>query len=99
MALKVRITRRAHRDIAEVKSYILAYDRAAAERVRLAIVGAIDVLSEHGLAGPLSEVAGVRVKLVPPYRYRVYYRVTAECVEILHVRHTSQRAPDPSEVI
>jgi toxin ParE1/3/4 len=33
----------------------------------------------------------VRMKVVRRYRYKIFYRVTGETVEILHVRHTSRR--------
>jgi toxin ParE1/3/4 len=35
----------------------------------------------------------VRVVSLVRYPYRVFYRVTEEAIEILHIHHTSRRAP------
>lgn len=99
MALKVRFTRRAQSDIAKIRVHILQHDQAAAERVRRAVVASIVRLSEHGLIGRQSELPGVRIKLVPRYPFKIYYRATPDSVQILHVRHTARREPDPGEVI
>lgn len=98
MALKVRLTRRAQSDIASIRDYIVRHDPQAAERVRLAIVGAIDLLSERPKTGPMSDEPGVRLKVLTPYPYWIYYRVTADSVVILHVRHTARRGPEPGEI-
>jgi toxin ParE1/3/4 len=99
VTLKVRFTRRAQKDVVEIKDYILRHDKHAADRVRRAIVRAVDALGKHSMMAPESEIPTVRIKLVPPYPNRVYYRVTPDCIQILHVRHTARREPDPSEVI
>ena len=39
----------------------------------------------------LPERTAVRVKLVARYRYRIFYAVIDETVEVLHIRHTSRR--------
>ena len=59
----------------------------------------MDLLIVHPMIGPESDEPGVRIRLVTPYPYRVYYRIKPDAVEILHVRHTARREPDPSEVI
>jgi toxin ParE1/3/4 len=99
MALKVRLTPRAQRDIESIRNYLLQHNSRAAEKVRLAIIGAVDVLSKNPMMGPPSDEPGIRIKLVPPLPYRIYYRASSLSIEILHVRHTARREPDPSEVI
>jgi hypothetical protein len=36
---------------------------------------------------------GVRVVPLIRYPYKVFYRVTADAVEILYIQHTARRAP------
>ncbi len=98
MALSVRITRRAARDIAEIRTFILRSDRASAEKVRRSIVQAIELLADYPHIGPMTEIPQLRMKLVPPLPYRIYYRVTPDAVEVLHVRHTARQAPGFDEL-
>jgi plasmid stabilization system protein ParE len=35
--------------------------------------------------------AGIRVKILGRYRYKIFYRVDADAVEIIHVRHSARR--------
>ena len=60
-------------------------------------------LEEHSPAGarnvhPLSyqrtDDSDIRVHVVRRYRYKIFYNVTGETVEIIHVRHTSRRSWD-----
>ncbi len=98
MALKIRITRRAQRDISEIRDYILKHDKRAAERVRLAIVKAVDLLVSHSFIGPPTDEPGIRLKLVSQLPYRIYYRIRHDRLEVLHVRHTARRQPEPGEL-
>ncbi len=98
MALKVRITQRAKLDIAEIRSYIQQHDKHAAERVRLSIVQAIDLIAEYSSMGPATDEPGVRLKLVSRFPYRIYYRVREDQLEILHIRHTARKGPSPGDL-
>ena len=99
MKLRVRISLRASRDINEIKDYLIERDPTAAEKVRQHILRAIDLVSEYPLVGPKTEISDVRVKLVKPFPYRIYYRVTAGFLDILHVRHMARQVPGPDEIV
>ena len=94
---RIKITQRARRDITGIRDYIAARDKQAAERVRLRIVHAIDLLAEHPFIGRMSDEPGVRIKITPPYPYKIYYRVHEDEVDILHVRHMARDEPEPGE--
>ena len=64
---------------------------AALVRKIEATVGLIERYPRAGRA--LSRRAAVRVLPIGKYPYRVYYHVVGDDVEILHIRHTSRRAP------
>ena len=44
-------------------------------------------------ARQVAERPGVRVVPLVRYPYKIFYRVTLEAVEVLHVRHTARREP------
>ena len=98
MPHRVRLTARAKRDIADIRSYFASDDKRAAERVRQQILHAISLLADYPLIGTASDEAQVRVKLVRHYPYRIYYRVMGDVIEILHVRHTARKEPDPQDL-
>jgi toxin ParE1/3/4 len=44
-------------------------------------------------ARQVAQRPGVRVIPLVRYPYKIFYRVTAEAVEILHIRHDARREP------
>lgn len=44
-------------------------------------------------AQEVAERPGVRVVPLVRYPYKIFYRVTTEAVEILHIRHVARRQP------
>jgi toxin ParE1/3/4 len=61
-------------------------------RVAVARIGAWPQSAQE-----IAERPGVRVLPLTPYPYRLFYRVTTENVEVLHVRHAALRAPWAAE--
>ena len=57
-----------------------------------AIYAGIQLIGEQPLASPKTDVPHVRAKVVRRYRYKIFYAIVPDGVEILHIRHTS-RAP------
>ncbi|MBN9023685.1 MAG: type II toxin-antitoxin system RelE/ParE family toxin [Rhizobiales bacterium] len=94
--MRVRFTRRAARDLAEIGDYIAVEDPDAAARVRDAIVGAIDRVARHPHLGIKNVRApDLRSCLAIPFPYRIHYRVRDGSISIVHVRHTSRREWNP----
>lgn len=78
-------SRRAQSDLAGIRGYVGRFAPLAAQRLALRLVTAAESLSEHPLRG--RAIGGGRRALMalPPYQIR--YRVTAETVEIVAIRH------------
>lgn len=94
--MKVRFTRRAARDLAEIGDFIAAEDPAAAARVGKAIIGAIERVARHPHLGIKNARApDLRSCLAIPFPYRIHYRVQDGLTSIVHVRHTSRREWTP----
>lgn len=99
MGLKVRFDLQAKRDLQDIRSYLVTQAGDwAAERVRLELKRRIAMLAERPLAGVATDIAHVRVLLPTRYPYRIYYVLRDDTVVILHIRHTSRRSPDASDL-
>jgi plasmid stabilization system protein ParE len=91
--MKVVYSPRAIRDL----NRIAGYYTAVAERHVAAAVGAriehvINRLAVNPFSAQrLTKRPGVRVALVLRYPYKIFYRVSGDTIEILHIRHTARR--------
>jgi plasmid stabilization system protein ParE len=70
--MKLRLTRRAAQDLAELADYIRARNPAAAERVRASILDALRNLAAFPQIGRPQSVAGVRKIVTRKYPYLIY---------------------------
>src|SRR5436305_1031349 len=92
--MKVVFTDAALEDLRSIAAYLAAnYPSAAAaidRRLRLVIarIARWPESSQRVIERP-----GVRVAPLVRYPYHVFYRITADAVEILNIHHTSRRAP------
>ncbi len=86
--LPVVWTAEAERELEAIRAYIGAFNPLAAQRMSLRLIAAADSLGElsgrHRAAGHAREMVAVR-----PYVIR--YRVVADCIVILRVRHGARR--------
>jgi toxin ParE1/3/4 len=84
---------RAIRDLEHIaKYYRLVSDPKVAAALTERIEQVIDRIAQRPRTAP--RVAGrrdVRVALVLPYPYKVFYRERDDVVEILHIRHMARR--------
>ncbi|HEX4111735.1 MAG TPA: type II toxin-antitoxin system RelE/ParE family toxin [Stellaceae bacterium] len=90
--MKIRYTPRARNDIDDIYDYIAQQSPGGARRVLQALLDGVAFAAKFPEASVRTENPAVRVKTVLRYRYRIFYRVSGETVEILHVRHASRRA-------
>lgn len=92
--MKVVFTDGAVADLRSIAAYLAAnYPSAAVtveRRLRL-VIARIARWPES--ARRVIERPDVRVVPLVRYPYRVFYRITEETVEILHIHHTSRQAP------
>ena len=90
--MKVRFSRQANADLREIRAYHEQGGRAAAMRVRDAILSAIERLRLRPAIGIRNaDAPAIRSKLLVGYPYRIHYRVRDGALEVLHIRHTERR--------
>jgi plasmid stabilization system protein ParE len=89
--MRVRYTPRARGDIEGIWRYIEERSPSGAGNVLKAIYAGVQFIAEYPEASERTDDPSVRVKVVRRYRYRIFYRIIDDRIEILHVRHTSRR--------
>jgi toxin ParE1/3/4 len=89
--VRVRWLRRALANLDAEAEYIAVDDRAAAGRVVLRILRAVELLKKNPALGRAGRVAGTRELVVAGTPYIVPYRVRGEAVEILRVFHATRK--------
>jgi len=94
--LRIRWTERATRDLDAIEAYIETDDPAAAVRVILRILGAVEHLADHPHLGHPGRVEGTRELVIAQLPYIVPYRVRGNVLEILRVLHAAMRWPERS---
>jgi len=87
---------RALRDLEGIGAYLLQRSPTGAGNVLAAIRSSINTLGYFPEIGPLVDDAGHRRMSVPRYPYVIFYRIEADDLLILHIRHTSRRPIDPA---
>jgi toxin ParE1/3/4 len=88
--MRLRFTPRAQRDIEKIYAYLHQRSPSGAYKVSIAIYAATQFIAERPKASPLTEKPNVRVKVLRRYRYKIFYHVVGDAVEVLHVRHMSR---------
>jgi len=92
--MRVRWTRPALADIAEIHDYIAAENPFAANSVVRRIRQEAGSLDEHPMIGRPGRVSGTRELVLRQLPYVLAYRNGKDAVDILAVIHTSRRWPD-----
>ena len=90
--MKLRFTRRAVDNIAELADYIRARNAEAAEAVRTAIYDSLANLLVFPNVGRQQTTEGVRKLVTRKYSYLIYYTVdeVAEEIVVLSVKHSAR---------
>ncbi len=92
--MKIRWTGRALAAVANLHEYIAKDNPSAADQMRDRVLGFVETkLADHPSIGRPGRVDGTRESVVHP-SYIIVYRVKAQTVEILTVRHVAQKWPD-----
>jgi plasmid stabilization system protein ParE len=90
-ALRIVWSARSARDLAGIRAYIGQFAPLAAQRFALRLIGTVESLAAHPKRGRLVRGEVRELVIVAPYIVR--YRVTAQAVEVIRIRHGAQR-PD-----
>jgi plasmid stabilization system protein ParE len=78
-------------DIDAIHRYLEERSPSGARSVLRAIYASVQLIAEHPLSYQRTDDPDIRVHVVQRYRYKIFYSVVGEAVEIIHVRHTSRR--------
>jgi len=94
--MKLRFTRRAAQDLADIAEHIRVDNPSASVRVRASILNTIETLIRFPRLGRPQTVAGVRKLFTRRYSYAVYYVADAAANEIviLTIRHSARKPSD-----
>ena len=89
--MRLRYRAQALADIDAIQRYLEERSPSGARSVLRAIYASIQLIAEHPLSYQRTDDPDIRVHVVRRYRYKVFYSVAGDAVEIIHVRHTSRR--------
>jgi addiction module RelE/StbE family toxin len=91
--MKVRFTRPAQRDLAQIHAYVSKDSPYIASRLVARLVERARQLADHPFEGRETDEPNVRVIIAPRLRYFIFYTVAENEIHITHVRHTSRQRP------
>ena len=91
--MKVRFTRPAQHDLAQIHAYISQDSPEIASRVVARLIERSQKLAESPFEGRETDEPSVRVIVAPRLRYLIFYTIASDEVHITHIRHTSRRRP------
>ena len=91
--MKVRYTERAY--LQQILDFLRTRSPKGAANVLTRIETALEGLLEQPLMGHATDVVDVRVLFVGRYPYKIFYRLSGNDLEIVHIRHTARR---PNEI-
>ena len=88
--MRVKYTATALAEIEDILSYIAKDNPLAAHEVSVVLREAIDRLIHFPRMAIETDVPGVRVAPLLPYRYLIFFSVADDCLVIRNVRHSAQ---------
>ena len=91
--MKVRLTKRAVRDLVGISDYIAQHSPAAANRVSRSILKSVETLALFPRVGSRQNIPGVRKLVTRQYSYLVYYVIddANSEVQVLAIQHPSRQ--------
>lgn len=88
--MNIRLTQRANRDLHQISKYFTERDPVVASAIFTSLDRIFSHLQTMPLLGRATDIQSVRCIVVPRYPYKVFYRLTADTIEVLTIFHTSQ---------
>lgn len=76
----------------QIFDYLRKRSPSGARNVLASIRATIVELGEQPYSGYATDDPDVRVRFIDRYLYKIFYRVRADSVEIIHIRHTARRS-------
>jgi toxin ParE1/3/4 len=91
--MKVRFTRPAQRDLAQIHAYISQDSPDIASRFVARLIERSRKLADNPFEGRETDESNTRVIAAPRLRYLIFYTIAVDEIHITHIRHTSRRRP------
>jgi plasmid stabilization system protein ParE len=92
--LKVRWTRRAHRQLEQALTYVAEENPIAAGQIAQSIYASVQLLADNPTIGRPGRVAGTREWVVDGTPYLIGYSLQFDQLVILTLLHSKQQWPD-----
>jgi plasmid stabilization system protein ParE len=90
--MKVEYSKRAVADIRKLSAHSLAFGDVVARALEARIQAVVEQVRTHPESRPaVIQRPGVRVALLGPYPYKLFYRILPDRIRIVHIRHTARR--------
>jgi len=89
--MKVRYRALALADIESIFAYLNERSPGGARNVLRAIRDAVAEIAAYPQSGLQTSAGDIRVKILGRYRYKIFYSVGEDSIEIIHVRHAARR--------
>lgn len=86
------LTQRAHCDLEEIDDYLSRRNPKAAREFIIRVIEVFVLLAQHPEAGRRRPELKVGVRSFPLRNHIVYYRIAAQCVQILRIGHAARDA-------
>ena len=92
--MKVVFTDEALRDLDQIFEFNRAHFPANADAFQRRLRATEQRIGRWPKSAPeVEQRAGVRVAFLAPYPYKLFYRIAADRIEVLHVAHAVRRDP------
>ena len=89
--MRLRYRAKALADIEAIHSYLHERSPDGAQGVLRGIYASIQLIAEQPLSYQRTDDPDIRMHAVQRYRYKIFYSVAGDSIEIIHVRHTARR--------
>lgn len=87
----VRYTRGAARDLDKILSYISERSPGGAGRVASSLENSFLFIADNPHGGLKTNNPALRVKILPDYPHKIFYRPRGDVIDIVHIRHAARR--------
>lgn len=89
--MKVRYRALALADLENIFQFLNERSPSGARNVLRAIHDAVAEIAAHPMAAPVTSDPTLRVKILGRYRYKIFYEIDGDTIDIIHIRHAARR--------
>ncbi len=89
--MKLLYRARALADIEAIEDYLNERSPSGAQAVSRAIYASVQLIADRPQSYTATDDPHIRVHIVRRYRYKIFYAIDGDTVEIIHIRHGARR--------